>query len=103
MIIHNQQRQQVRVVGARHPIYKMCYGDGFGSLMKGLFTKIAPKIIPLAKQLGMKAMGLIGEKVAKPIGDLISSAASSIKDRIVKLIHKPKSSRVVLPITFLFV
>ena len=48
-IIHNPRRQQVRVIGARHPVYKMYYGDGFGSTVQGLFTKFAPKTIPLAQ------------------------------------------------------
>ena len=60
----------------------MYYWDGFGSLMKGLFTQIAPNAIPLAKQLSMKAMGLIGENVSKPIDDLVGSITSSIKVRI---------------------
>ena len=97
-IIHNQRRQQVRAVGARHPVYQMYYGDGFGNIVKGLFTKHAPKDIPLAKQLGMKAIGVIGENVAKPVCDLVSGLSSSVKDRILRLI-RPKSVPAVLPVT----
>ena len=53
----------------------------------------------MAKQLGMKAMGLIGEKIVKSIGDLVTSAASSINDIITRLIHEPKPTRVILPVT----
>ena len=87
-IIHNPPRQQVRIVGARHPVYQMYYGNGFGSTVKGFVSKLAPKAIPYAKQLGMKAIGFVGDKVLSPVGDLISGAASSVKDRILRLIRQ---------------
>ena len=68
-------------------------------LYEDFLQKLAPKAIPVIKQLGMKAIGLIGEKIAKPISDLAGSAASTIKDRITRLISKPKLTPVILPAT----
>jgi hypothetical protein len=76
----------------------MYYGDRLGSLMKGLFTKIAPKVIPMAKQLGMKSLGVIGGKVGSPLGDLAGGIVTAVKDRILRLIN-PKPTPVILPVT----
>ena len=101
-IIHSPKRNQVRVIGAPHPVYKIYYGDGLGNVITGLFSKIVPKAIPMAKQLGMKALGFIGEKALAPVGDLFTGVASAAKDRILKLIGlgpKPKPKKIELPVT----
>ncbi len=65
MIVYNTQRgpTMVRVINSRLPVYKAIYGDGLGDVIQGLFRRIAPKAIPIAKQLGMKAIDVVREKV----------------------------------------
>jgi hypothetical protein len=41
----------VRAINSRLPVYKTTYGDGLGDVVQGLFRRIAPKAIPIAKQL----------------------------------------------------
>ena len=95
-IIHHPRSQLVRVVGARRPVYKVYHGDGFGNTVAKFFSTLAPKAIPMAKQLGMKAIGVIGERVAKPVGDLASGIATSVKERILRLI-RPKPIPAIAP------
>ena len=60
----------VYVVNARVPVYRAYYGDCHGNTIAGLFTSIAPKVAPLAKQLSMKAIEVIRDKGISAIVDL---------------------------------
>jgi hypothetical protein len=91
MIVHGNQRgpTMVRVINSRLPVYRATYGDGLGDVVQGLFTRIAPKAIPIAKQLGMKAIDVVREKGIGAVGNLASKAFSAIKDRLTRLIRRP--------------
>ncbi len=57
MIVHNiHGPTMVRAINSRIPIYRATYGDGLGHVVQGLFRRIAPKAVPIAKHLGMKAI-----------------------------------------------
>ncbi len=65
MIVHSVQRgpTMVRVINSLLPVYKTTYGDVLGDVVQGLFRRMAPKAIPIAKQLGLKAIDVVREKV----------------------------------------
>ncbi len=83
MIIHynHDKPSSVYVVNSRLPVYRVYYGDGFGSTIAGLFTIMAPKVTPLAKQLGMKAIDVIRDKGISAVGDLAGKVFSAAKDK----------------------
>jgi hypothetical protein len=87
------------VVNSRLPVYRAWYGDGLGSTIAGLFTRLAPKVAPLAKQLGMKAIDVIRDKGISAVGILASRAFSAAKDKITSLVRRRKKQTVVLPST----
>ena len=99
MIVHNTFRRprMIRVVNSRLPVYEITYGDGLGDVVRGLFTRIAPKAMPIAKQLSMKAIDVIPEKAPSAIGDLAGKAFSFVKDRILRLLRRKQ--QVKLPST----
>ena len=90
MIIHynHDKPVQVYVVNSRLPVYRAWYGDGLGNTILGLFTRLAPKIAPLAKQLGMKAIDIIRDKGPAAVGNLASKAFSAAKDKIISLVRR---------------
>ena len=92
MIIHynHDKPVQVYVVNSRLPIYRAWYGDGLGSTIAGLFTRMAQKVAPIAKQLGMKAMDVIRDKGPAVIGNLASKAFTAAKDKIISLVRRRK-------------
>jgi len=92
MIVHYNHNKPVSVyvVNSRLPVYKTFYGDGFGNLIEGLFTRAAPKIMPLAKQMSMRAIDVIRDKGISAIGNLAGKTFSTVKDKIISL---AKSSR----------
>jgi len=100
MIIHynHDKPTSVYVVNSRLPVYKAFYGDGFGNLIAGLFTRMAPKVAPLAKQLGMKAIDVIRDKGLGVVGDLAGKAFSAAKNKIASLVRRKKQP-IVLPST----
>ncbi len=73
MIIHSTQRgpTMVRAINSRIPIYRATYEDGLGDIVKGLFIRISPNAIPIAKQLGMKAIDVVREKGISTVGNVI--------------------------------
>ena len=105
MIIHynHDKPVSVYVVNSRLPVYRAWYGDGLGSTIAGLFTRMAPKVAPLAKQLGMKAIDIIRDKGISAVGNLASKAFSAAKDKITSLLRRNKqpgmASLLVLPST----
>ena len=101
MIIHynHDKPTHVYVVNSRLPVYRAWYGDGLGSTIAGLFTRLAPKVAPLAKQLGMKAIDVIRDKGISAVGNLASRAFSAAKDKITSLVRRRKKQTVVLPST----
>ena len=95
MIIHYNHNKptSVYVVNSRLPVYKAYYGDGLGNTIAGLFTRMAPKVAPLAKQLGMKAIDVIRDKGISVVGDLAGKAFSTAKDKIMSLVRKRKPGK----------
>jgi hypothetical protein len=100
MIIHynHDKPVSVYVVNSRLPVYRAYYGDGFGSTIAGLFTRMAPKVAPLAKQLSMKAFDVIRDKGISAVGNLAGKAFTAAKDKITSLVRRKKQP-VVLPST----
>ena len=97
MIIHynHDKPVSVYVVNSRLPVYRAYYtwyGDGFGSTIAGLFTRMAPKVAPLAKQLGMKAIDVIRDKGINAVGNLARKAFSAAKYKITSLVRKRKKT-----------
>jgi hypothetical protein len=88
MIVHynHDKPTNVYVVNSRLPVYRAYYGDGLGNIIAGLFTRIAPKVAPFAKQLAMKAIDVIRNKGINAIGDLAGTAFSTAKNRITSLV-----------------
>ena len=88
MIIHynHDKPTSVYVVNSRLPVYRSYYGDGFGSTIAGLFTRMAPKVAPLANQLGMKANDVIRDTGINAVGSLATKALSAAKDKITSLV-----------------
>ena len=74
----------VHVINSRLPVYKLTYGNGLGDVVTGLFTRIAPKILPIGKELASKAIGVIADTAAKDAGMYLYNAA---KDRLSSLIN----------------
>jgi hypothetical protein len=102
MIIHyNHDKPRMEyVVNSRLPVYKVYYGDGLGNIIAGLFTRMAPKVAPMAKQLGMKAIDIIRDKGLGAVGDLAGRAFSTARDKIVSLAKSRFGKKpVVLPST----
>ncbi len=92
MIVHNiHGPTMVRAINSRIPIFRATYGDGLGNVVQGLFRRIAPKAIPIAKQLGMKAIDVVREKGIGAVGNVASKAFSAIKDRLAQLIRRPQA------------
>jgi len=95
MIVHSTQRgpTMVRAINSRIPIYRATYEDGLGDIVQGLFRRNAPKAIPIAKQLGMKAIDVVREKGIGVAGNVASKAFSAIKNRLAQLIRRPQAVR----------
>ena len=100
MIVHynHDKPVQVYVVNSRLPVYRAYYGDGLGNTIAGLFTRMAPKVAPIAKQLGMKAIDVIRDKGISAVGDLATKAFSAAKNKIISLV-RPKRKSTPLPST----
>ena len=104
MIIHynHDKPVQVYVVNSRLPVYRAWYGDGLGNTIAGLFTRMAPKVAPIAKQLSMKAFDVIKEKGISAVGNLAAKAFSAAKDKIASLVKSRRRKQpVILPSTTL--
>ena len=103
MIIHynHDKLTSVYVVNSRLPVYKAYYGDGFGSTIAGLFTRMAPKVAPLAKQLGMKAIDVIRDKGMSAVGDLAGKAFFAVKNKITSLVKSRRRKIQPLPSTIM--
>ena len=88
----------VHVINSRLPVYQLTYGDGFGDTVTSLFTRIAPKILPVGKELASKAIGVIRDTAAIDTGKYLYNAA---KDRLSSLFSSKKKipPKVVLPAT----
>jgi len=106
MIVHynHDKPTNVYVVNSRLPVYRAYYGDGLGNTIAGLFTRIAPKVGPIAKQLAMKAIDVIRNKGINAVGDLAGTAFSTAKNRITSLVkskfgRKPPQMALPLPST----
>ena len=103
MIVHYNHNKPVSVyvVNSRLPVYKTFYGDGFGNLIEGLFTRAAPKIMPLAKQMSMRAIDVIRDKGISAIGNLAGKTFSTVKDKIISLARsrRPPQKQASLPST----
>ena len=104
MIIHynHDKPTSLYVVNySRLPVYKAYYGDGFGSTIAGLFTRMAPNVAPLAKQLEMKAIDVIRDKGINTVGDLAGKAFSAAKNKLMSLVRMKQpavlSSTTVMP------
>ena len=99
MIIHynHDKPTHVYVVNSRLPVYRAWYGDGLGSTIAGLFTRLAPKVAPLAKQLGMKAIDVVRNKGFGAVGNLANRAFSAAKDKITSLVRRREKQPFVLP------
>lgn len=89
MIVHRSMNRPrpVYVVNSRLPVYKVTYGDGLGDVVSGLFTRIAPKILPIGKELASKAIGVLKDKVADAAGTGVFNLA---KNKILSLIKGKK-------------
>ena len=82
--------RRVHVVNSRLPVYKLKYGNGLGKVVTKLFTRIAPKLMPVGKELASKAIGAIGKTPAAEAGKCLCHAA---KDKIISLIRGKKPSK----------
>ena len=104
MIVHyNHELPRMEyVVNSRLPVYKAYYGDGLGNIIAGLFTRMAPKVAPFAKQVGMKAIDIIRDKGLGAVGDLTGKAFTTAKDKIISLVksrRRPTLQQMALPST----
>jgi hypothetical protein len=90
MIVHRSMNRPrpVYVVNSRLPVYKVTYGDGLGDVVTGLFTRIAPKILPIGKEVASKTIGVLKDKLADNIGTSVFNVA---KDKLLSLIKRKKS------------
>ncbi len=90
MIIHYNHNKpvQVYVVNSRLPVYKTYYGDGLGNTILGFFTRMAPKVAPFVKQLGAKAIGVIGDKTLGAVGEAAGKTFSFVKDKVSSLFRR---------------
>ena len=79
--------RRIHVVNSRLPVYKLTYGNGIGDVVTGLFTRIAPKMLPVAKELASKAIGVMGKVAAVKTA---SHAFRAAKDKIMSLIRGKK-------------
>ena len=93
MIIHYNHDKPVHVyvVNSRLPVYRAWYGDGLGNTIAGLFTTMAPKVAPLAKQLSMKAIDVLRDKGISALGDLAGKAFSAAKNKLASLVRQKKT------------
>ena len=73
-------------------MYRAWYGDGLGSTIAGLFTRLAPNVAPTAKQLSMKAIDVIRDKGISAMGDLAGKALSAAKDKLASLVRRKKQT-----------
>jgi len=80
--------RRVHVVNSRLPVYKLTYGDGFGDVVTGLFTRIAPKILPIGKELASKAIGVVGKSAAT---EAVIRAFNAAKETIASLMREKKT------------
>ena len=94
MIIHynHDKLTSVYVVNSRRPVYRAYYGDGLGNTIAGLFAGMAPKVAPLVKQLGMKAIDVIRDERISAAGNLAGKAFSAAKDKITSLVRRRKTT-----------
>jgi hypothetical protein len=95
MIIHynHDKPTPVYVVNSRFPVYRAYYGDGLGNTILGLFARMAPKVMPLAKQLGMKAIDVIRDKGISAVGDFAGKAFSTAKNKLTSLVKSRMKSK----------
>jgi hypothetical protein len=82
----------VRAINSRIPVFRAFYGNGLGDIVQGLFRRIAPKAIPIVKQLGMKAIDVVKEKGIGAARDIASKAFTTVKDRLARLIRRPQTA-----------
>ena len=75
----------VYVVNSRLPVYTVTYGDRLGDVVTGLFTRIAPKMLPIGEEVALKTIGLLRHKIADNIGTGVFNVA---KDKLTSLIKK---------------
>ena len=90
MIVHynHDKPTSVYVVNSRMPVWRAYYGDGLGNTIMGLFSRMAPKVAPFAKQVGMKAIDVIRDSGLGALGNLAGKAFSTATDRISALSRK---------------
>ena len=89
MIVHRSmsRARPVYVVNSRLPVYKVIYGDGIGDIITGLFTRIAPKILPIGKELASKAIGAIRDITGTAIGNTIVETFSAAMEKLMSLVR----------------
>ena len=63
------------------------------------FTRMTPKVAPLIKQLGMKAIDVIRDKGISAVGDLAGKAFSAAKNKITSLVKSRGRNKQPLPST----
>jgi len=88
--------RRVNVVNSRLPVYKLTYGDGLGEVVTGLFSRVAPKLLPLGKELASKAIGTLGKTVIDEGSTRLINAA---KNKLAEIIRERPAKPVVLPST----
>ena len=64
----------------------MVYGYGIGDVITGLFTRIAPKILPIGKEIASNAIGALGDKIGSTAADVFGAA----KEKLVSLVQRKK-------------
>ena len=86
MIVHRSMNRArpVYVVNSRLPVYKITYGNGFGDVT-GLFTRVAPKILPICKEIASKAIGVLGNKIGTEVGNIAVGAFDAAKEKLMSL------------------
>ena len=67
----------------------MVYGDGIGDVITG-FTRVAPKILPIGKEIASKAIGAIRDRVGTAIGNTIVDTFSAAKEKLMLLVRGKK-------------
>jgi len=80
----------VYVVNSRLPVSKVVYGDGIGDVITGLFTRVAPKILPIGKKIASKAIGVVRDRVGTAIGNTIVDTFSAAKEKLMSLLRGTK-------------
>ena len=86
----------VYVVNSRLSIYKVTFGDGLGDVVSGLFTRIAPKILPIGKERASKTIGVLKDKLTDNIGTSVFNVA---KDKILSILkgtNRKKNNKILI-------